>query len=194
MNQIDGYLQNIQEGKVWDKVKKVWRDHKGKIIAGAGILAAGAAAYGGKKVYDKKAFEKRKGAESDAMKASVDAGQKIEDHRKFVKRKSAESDAMKSSVDAGNRTDKINKFKKSVKTGLNNVFSKTSDAVATAKKQISDKYKKYENDKFNKKYPIKSTQPKSVPQDPKDTTHSNKLQNNKDALARTMKYRRKERR
>lgn len=30
----------VNEGKVWDKVKKVWRDHKGKIIAGAGIAAA----------------------------------------------------------------------------------------------------------------------------------------------------------
>jgi len=36
---IDTYLENIQEGRIWDKVKKVWRDHKGKIIAGASIGA-----------------------------------------------------------------------------------------------------------------------------------------------------------
>lgn len=41
MNKVDLYLEGIQEGKKWDAVKKVWRDHRGKII-GAG-LAAGAA-------------------------------------------------------------------------------------------------------------------------------------------------------
>lgn len=46
MGQVDAYLENINEGKTWDKVKQVWRDHKGKIIAGATAVAvAGAYKY-----------------------------------------------------------------------------------------------------------------------------------------------------
>lgn len=41
--QICEHLNMIMEGKIWDKVKKVWRDHKGKIIIG-GALAASALA------------------------------------------------------------------------------------------------------------------------------------------------------
>ncbi len=40
---LDNYLYGLQEGKIWDKVKKVWRDHKGKIIAGAAVAAGGIA-------------------------------------------------------------------------------------------------------------------------------------------------------
>jgi hypothetical protein len=45
MNQIDIYLEIIQEGKVWDKVKKVWRDHKGKIYAGTSLAIAAKVGY-----------------------------------------------------------------------------------------------------------------------------------------------------
>jgi hypothetical protein len=61
MKMVDIYLESVQdeelqEGKIWDATKKLWRDHKGKIIAGTAAAAAGvagAAAYQGKKVYDK---------------------------------------------------------------------------------------------------------------------------------------------
>ena len=58
----DHDLKMIMEGKIWDKVKKVWRDHKGKIITGAAVAGTALAAYGGvkgKQKYDKnKANEK----------------------------------------------------------------------------------------------------------------------------------------
>lgn len=40
MKNLDIYLEFVQEGKVWDKAKKVWKDHKGKIITGAALAAA----------------------------------------------------------------------------------------------------------------------------------------------------------
>jgi len=41
MSLLENYLHGLEEGKIWDKVKKVWRDHKGKILTGAALAAAG---------------------------------------------------------------------------------------------------------------------------------------------------------
>ncbi len=37
---IDEYLEGLNEGKKWDAVKNVWRDHKGKILVGATLLGS----------------------------------------------------------------------------------------------------------------------------------------------------------
>jgi len=50
MNQVDNYLECVQEGKIWDKTKEFVGKHKGKIAAAAGLAAA---VYAGKKVSDK---------------------------------------------------------------------------------------------------------------------------------------------
>lgn len=45
--QINYNLNMIMEGKIWDKVKKGWRDHKGNIIKGAKIAGTVAAVAAG---------------------------------------------------------------------------------------------------------------------------------------------------
>ncbi len=70
MNTVDIYLESINEGKIWDKVKKAWTDHKGKIIAGTAVAAA---AYGAnkyrtnpKRIATNKAAKEKKTTEDNA--------------------------------------------------------------------------------------------------------------------------------
>jgi len=138
MKSVDRYLDLVQEdlneGKIWDATKKLWKDHKGKILGGAGAIAAGAAAYAGKKAYDKKQPNKvrqdaitKTGAgtrysakqvadqkQSTSKKATAAARKAlIKKNIKFANfkdRKNAESDAMKKSVDQGAKKEIYNKY------------------------------------------------------------------------------------
>jgi hypothetical protein len=86
-----------QEGKTWDKVKKVWRDHKGKIIAGTALAAAagaGIAAYTDKKNKEQKKY----GIENDKLNAERRAKEKAEAEADDAKTK-ARHDAEKAASD-----------------------------------------------------------------------------------------------
>jgi len=61
----------FNEGKVWDKVKKVWKDHKGKIIAGA-ALAAGVAGVASGVAYKNMNKSSKKETRDEAYKKKED--------------------------------------------------------------------------------------------------------------------------
>lgn len=124
---INNYLNGIQEGKVWDKVKQVWRDHKGKIIAGAAIAAG---AYGAKTYSDNK-----KGKET-----AVKAAQSNEDRKLAGKTGSfSKADRLKQKITAGTlqAKDKVVKTAKETGQAISKAATdiKNSDAskVALAK-------------------------------------------------------------
>ncbi len=85
MSLLENYLHGLEEGKIWDKVKKVWRDHKGKILTGAALAAAGGyaaanpkqakAAVGKAKDYGQQAKAKAKDYGQQAKAKATDYGQ-----------------------------------------------------------------------------------------------------------------------
>jgi len=158
MNKIDIYLDLVQEeelheGKIWDKVKKVWKDHKGKIMVGAGAIAAGAAAYGGKKTYDKNKAEKSsatKKANVDKFKAADNQSMKVYNKQKETKtinsmKKRGYTDQKTKDVASGN-TARQRLIKKNVAyADLKDKGDEASDAMkksvdSGAKEEIYNKY------------------------------------------------------
>jgi hypothetical protein len=79
---IDNYLENINEGKTWDKVKKVWRDHKGKIYAGASLAIAAKAGYD----YNKKLTKDKTSSNGDLNKGLARGQKRREEEKSRNKR------------------------------------------------------------------------------------------------------------
>jgi len=118
MNNLDNYLVCLEEGKIWDKTKEYAKKtgsfikkHKGKIIAGAALAAAGAAA----------ATNKDKIKAGYNKVSSSDAAQKI---KKDVEKN---YNKIKAGYNKVSSSDAAQKIKKDVEKNYNKVKDKVTN-------------------------------------------------------------------